>query len=204
MDLRKIFVILTAGLLALAASGATGAEKLVGQVKSKLASAPSVDVVFTINGGEGPVQGSATMAKDRYFLSTPVLTVWYDGRTQWTYLKSTDEVSITEPTADELIAANPFAILSAASDNYTLRQLTDSQGRKRVELTPKSKMSGISKIVLFIDPATYYPHAIVVNFDDGRSVDVVIDKVTAGTTKPVSAFRYDKNRFPATEIIDLR
>ncbi len=204
MDLRKIFTILTAGLLALAASGATGAGKLVGQVKSKLASAPSVDVVFTINGGEGPVQGSATMAKDRYFLSTPVLTVWYDGRTQWTYLKSTDEVSITEPTADELIAANPFAILSAASDNYTLRQLSDSQGRKRVELTPESKMSGISKIVLFIDPATYYPRAIVVNFDDGRSVDVVIDKVTAGATKPVSVFRYDKNRFPATEIIDLR
>lgn len=82
--------------------------------------------------------------------------------------------------------------------------LSDSQGRKRVEMTPKSRMTGISKIVLFVNAATNYPAAIVVSFDDGRSVDVVIDHIAAGSAKPVSTFRHDAKRFPATEIIDLR
>lgn len=190
------------GVVAFAATNP--AETLLSKVKARLSSAPSVEVTFTINGGEGPVQGSATMAADKYFMTTPVLTVWYDGRTQWTFLKSSGEVSITEPTADELMASNPFAILSSPADHYTLRMLGDSQGRKRVEMTPKSKMSGISRIVLFVNPSTSWPAAIVVSFDDGRSVDVVVDNISSGKAVPVGTFRYNSKRFPATEIIDLR
>ena len=190
------------GVVAFAATNT--AETLLSKVKTRLSSAPSVEVTFTINGGEGPVQGSATMAADKYFMTTPVLTVWYDGRTQWTFLKSSGEVSITEPTADELMASNPFAILSSPADHYTLRMLGDSQGRKRVEMTPKSKMSGISRIVLFVNPSTSWPSAIVVSFDDGRSVDVVVDNISSGKAVPVGTFRYNSKRFPATEIIDLR
>ena len=191
-----------AGAVAFAAGG--DAATLLKQVRARMAASPSVEATFTINGGDGPVQGNASMAADKYFMTTPVLTVWYDGRTQWTFLKSSGEVSITEPTVDELMESNPFAILSSPSDRYTLRMLGDSQGRKRVEMTPKSGLSGISKIVLFVDPTTHYPAAIVVNFDDGRAVDVVIDNITAAKAKPVGAFRYDSKRFPASEIIDLR
>lgn len=190
------------GMAAFAAGNA--AETLLSKVKAKIASSPSVEASFTINGGEGPVQGSATMAADKYFMTTPVLTVWYDGRTQWTFLKSSGEVSITEPNADELMASNPFAILSSPADHYKLQMLSDSQGRKRVEMTPKSRMSGISKIVLFVKPDTNYPAAIVVSFDDGRSVDVVIDNIASGGAKPAGVFHYDAKRFPSTEIIDLR
>lgn len=203
--MKKILTTLVfalAGAVAFAAGG--DAATILKQVRARMAASPSVEATFTINGGDGPVQGNASMAADKYFMTTPVLTVWYDGRTQWTFLKSSGEVSITEPTVDELMESNPFAILSSPSDRYTLRMLGDSQGRKRVEMTPKSGLSGISKIVLFVDPTTHYPAAIVVNFDDGRAVDVVIDNITAAKAKPVGAFRYDSKRFPASEIIDLR
>lgn len=203
--MKKILTILVSALAGAVAFAATGdAATLLKQVSAKMAASPSVEATFTINGGDGPVQGNASMAADKYFMTTPVLTVWYDGRTQWTFLKSSGEVSITEPTVDELMESNPFAILSSPADRYTLRMLGDSQGRKRVEMTPKSGLSGISKIVLFVDPSTHYPAAIVVNFDDGRAVDVVIDNITAAKAKPVGAFRYDSKRFPASEIIDLR
>lgn len=203
--MKKILTILVFALAGSVAFAATGdAATLLKQVSARMAASPSVEATFTINGGDGPVQGNASMAADKYFMTTPVLTVWYDGRTQWTFLKSSGEVSITEPTVDELMESNPFAILSSPADRYTLRMLGDSQGRKRVEMTPKSGLSGISKIVLFVDPSTHYPAAIVVNFDDGRAVDVVIDNITAAKAKPVGAFRYDAKRFPASEIIDLR
>lgn len=203
--MKKILTILVFALAGAVAFAATGdAATLLKQVSARMAASPSVEATFTINGGDGPVQGNASMAADKYFMTTPVLTVWYDGRTQWTFLKSSGEVSITEPTVDELMESNPFAILSSPADRYTLRMLGDSQGRKRVEMTPKSGLSGISKIVLFVDPSTHYPAAIVVNFDDGRAVDVVIDNITAAKAKPVGAFRYDSKLFPASEIIDLR
>lgn len=203
--MKKIFVAVIfciVGLSVLAAGNS--AEALLTKVRAKIASSPSIEAAFTINGGDGPLQGSATMSADKYFMTTPVLTVWYDGRTQWTFLKSSGEVSITEPTVEELMASNPFAILSSPADYYKVRMLGDSQGCKRVELTPKSKMSGISKIVVSVRPSTNYPAAITVSFDDGRSVDVVIDNMTSGNAKPLSTFRYDAKRFPATEIIDLR
>ena len=206
LNMKKIFA-LTA-LLAMVVFGAhaagNNAAALLAKVKSKIASSPSVEATFSINGGEGPVQGSATMAGEKYFMTTPVLTVWYDGRTQWTFLKSSNEVSITEPEVADLMASTPFAILSAPADSYKLRMLSDSEGRKRVELTPKSPLAGIENIVLFIKPATSLPAAIVVRFDDGRRVDVVIDNIAAGASKPISAFRYDAKRFPAQEVIDLR
>lgn len=203
--MKKILTTLIFALAGAVAFAATDdAATLLQQVRAKMAAAPSVEATFTINGGDGPVQGSASMAADKYFMTTPVLTVWYDGRTQWTFLKSSGEVNITEPTVDELMESNPFAILSSPADHYTLRMSGDSQGRKCVEMIPKSGISGISKIVLFVDPATHYPAGIVVNFDDGRAVDVVIDNMTAAKAKPVAAFRYDSKRFPATEIIDLR
>lgn len=180
------------------------AAGLLGKVKAAMSAKPSVDVTFTINGGAGPVQGSATMSADKYFMTTPALSVWYDGRTQWTFLKSSGEVSITEPTIDELMASNPFSILSSPAEYYTVRGLSDAGGRKRVELTPKQNMSGISKILLSVDPATSLPTAISINFDDGRKAEVVIDNIVGAQARPLSQFRYDSDRFPATEVIDLR
>lgn len=203
--MKKVFatiIFCLVGITVFAAGNA--AESLLAKVKAKILTSPSIELTFTINGEDGPVQGSATMAADRYFMSTPVLTVWYDGRTQWTFLKSSNEVSITEPTADELMVSNPFAILSSPADHYKLRMLNDSQGSKCVELVPKSKMSDISKIVLFVKPTTNYPAAIEVSFDDGRSVNVAIDNIVSGSEKPVAVFRYDAKRFPVKEIIDLR
>lgn len=109
VKMKRISAIVTFCLIGIAAFAAVNAaETLLSKVKAKFSASPSIEATFTINGGDGPVQGSATMAADRYFMTTPVLTVWYDGRTQWTFLKSSGEVSITEPTVEELMASNPF------------------------------------------------------------------------------------------------
>lgn len=80
---------------------------------------PAVEAQFTINGADGAVQGSALMAGAAFAFTTPQLDVWFDGRTQWVFLHSTGEVSITEPTADELATTNPFVVLSAYDTHYT-------------------------------------------------------------------------------------
>lgn len=188
-----------------AAHGATAtADAILQAMRSKLASSAAVDLVFTINGGDGPMQGSATLAGASFVFNTPALNVWYDGRTQWTYLSSTREVSITEPDSDELISSNPFAIINSYAGHYKVRRLKDASGHQRVELIPLDKMSPFSSINLVVDPSTHWPTAIVLNFSDNRKIEVVIDKINGRGSVPESTFTYNAARYPASEIIDLR
>ncbi len=207
MNMKRLLLILTAiaGCIGYACAASPDAAAILAKMKAKINASPSLEAVFTINGGEGPVEGNSVIAGSKYTMQTPQLRVWFDGRTQWTYLLNTGEVSITEPDASEQMASNPFAILSAHSDYYKSKRLSDSQGRYRVLLTPVGSASGIEKITLFINRATSLPSAIVINFDDGKSIEVVIDKISTGAAKPASAFRFDRAKFPTVqEIIDLR
>ncbi|MCM1066606.1 MAG: hypothetical protein NC418_03415 [Muribaculaceae bacterium] len=206
MTLKRYLLLplaLVAALMVSAAKAPTAAS-ILAAMRAKLSSSPAVEAVFTINGGSGPVQGSVILAGSKYSMSTPQMSVWFDGKTQWTLLNSSREVSITEPSPDELMETNPFAILSAHSDYYTARRLSDSNKRYRVELVPRDKGSIVERFVVFVDPATDMPSALAVHFDDGRRIDVVIDRISAAKAKSAATFTFDAKKHPALEIIDLR
>ena len=200
---RLLFIALTL-VSCVCASAVPSAAKILETMRSQMLATPAVEALFTINGGDGGVQGSMTVAGASFVMSTPQLKVWYDGKTQWTYLASSGEVSITEPTKEELTASNPFAILSSYATYYKARRLNDNNGRRCVELTPVSNGSGIESIVVIADQSGKWPQAINIKFDDGRSISLVVDSIK-GISKPAeSILRYDAKLQPATEIIDLR
>ncbi len=43
------------------------------------------------------VEGSIDMLSDKFVLQVPDMITWFDGTTQWTYLKSSEEVNISIP-----------------------------------------------------------------------------------------------------------
>lgn len=205
--LRLTLILLFAALFLhaeAAGQSKASAATILSSLRSRMASAPAVDAVFTINGGQGPVQGSVILSGAKYSMTTPQMSVWYDGRTQWTFLRNTNEVSITEPSADELLSTNPFAILSDQTGHYSARRLSDNSGRYRVELVPRDKNSIIKRYVLFIDPTDSWPRALTVEFDDNRRIEVVIENIGASAARNAATFAFDARKHPAAEIIDLR
>lgn len=44
------------------------------------------------------------MKGNKFKIEIPDAITWFDGTTQWVYIKDTDEVNITNPTGDELQA----------------------------------------------------------------------------------------------------
>lgn len=196
--------LLLAALLTAVAAMAQSAAELMRGVSAKLSQAPSVEVQFTINGTDGPMEGSAVLSGAYFTLTTPVLRVWFDGHTQWTMLSSTQEVSITEPTADEVMESNPFAILRDYASRYSVRRLPDVAGRKRVELKPlQTTDTEIERAVIIIG-ADGWPVGAEVHFEGNRMLGAAVDHISAGAAKPQSAFRYNPALYPAAEIIDLR
>lgn len=200
--LRSIIALLAIAVASQASASVTAAS-ILSDMRARLAKAKAVEAMFTLN-GETPVQGTATMSGVAFMFDTPQMAVWYDGKTQWAMLKSSGEVSITEPTADELTASNPFAILNSYQKSYKARRLSDSAGRYRVELTPLSPASGIKKIIIFADKTTKWPAVVEITFNDARKIELTVDSFKSIPAVPATKFRYDAKHFPATEIIDLR
>lgn len=202
--MKSLFIISLALLSAFSSFAAETASDILETMRKHMLAKPAVEAKFTIKGGQGAVQGSITISGASFTMSTPQLKVWYDGKTQWSYLDSTGEVSITEPTAEELTVSNPLAILSSYSAHYKVRRLNDNKGRKCVELSPIEKNTGIENIVVIADESGNWPDAVDIMFDDNNRISLVIDKID-GIAKPSEKiFRYDPILQPASEIIDLR
>lgn len=180
------------------------ASSIMTSLQRQILSSPAIEVQFTIKGGKETVQGSAIIQGAAFTFTTPQVDVWYDGRTQWAYLPSTQEVTITEPTVDELTAVNPFAIMRSYETAYSIRRLPDVKTNHRVSLTPKNAHSGIVDIIITTDATSAWPTALQVKFDDGRLIDLQIDRISGRPAPPQEAFKYDTKRHPNADVIDLR
>lgn len=189
--------------MAVNAGAAVTAASVMAGMRATITSSPAIEAVFTINGGDGPVQGSIEMSGARFALTTPQLRVWYDGKTQWSMLNSSKELNISEPTVDELTASNPFSILSNYADTYNIKLLPDHKNMRRVELTPRIKGNGIGRIIICADKSNR-PTAFTISFDDGQQIAVSIDNFRSRKALPDKTFSYDAKLFPASETIDLR
>ncbi len=183
---------------------ATIVESIMDAMRSKFAAAKTVEILFTLSNNGQTEQGSALVSGASFFLETPSINVWYDGRTQWALIKSLEEVNITEPTADELASTNPFAILNDYASYFKARKIDASAGSRRVQLTPKDKNSLIAEIAITVSVATNFPQSVVLLMDDGRKMSIKVDAIKSITAKPEATYRYDSKKFPAKEIIDLR
>ena len=83
--------------------------------------AEGVEIAFEVRAPEGTSEGRIRLKGEKFRLDTEGITTWFDGRTQWTYLENSDEVNVSEPTAEELQSINPYAWLAVYKDGYTLK-----------------------------------------------------------------------------------
>jgi hypothetical protein len=60
--------------------------------------------------------------------------MWFDGTTQWTYLKSNDEVSVTTPNETQQQALNPYNFINMYKSGFKYTMSTGASDYK-VHLT---------------------------------------------------------------------
>ncbi|MDE6269407.1 MAG: hypothetical protein K2M12_00955, partial [Muribaculaceae bacterium] len=136
---RTVFLSILLACSVAVASAAESAASLLQRCAARLSQSPSVSAQFSIRNSDGEdIDGTILLARECFKLTSPVMHIWYDGHTQWAALSATREVNITEPKAEELLASNPFAIVSSYASRYNARLLPAKAGAReqRVELTP--------------------------------------------------------------------
>ncbi len=203
-SIRQIYALLLILLSASIAQAADAGTNIMKRCADKFKAAPSVTVDFMIAHSAGEDHGTLTMCKDLFKIVTPAMSVWYDGTTHWSYLKSNNEVNITEPTGEELMESNPFELISSYASHFDCRALTSSPSSDIVELTPKTNDLSISSAKITISKSTGWPTAMVIVFDGGNTSSVSIQSVKPGPALSKAQFKFDKSSLPGVEVVDLR
>jgi outer membrane lipoprotein-sorting protein len=152
--------------------------------------------------------GKACMKGDKFKIEIPDAVTWFDGATQWVYVKDTEEVNISNPTGEELQGISPSMLFSIYKKGYNLTY----KGEKRiggktiqeVELAPQKKNADITKILVQIDKTNNIFSKIILTDKVGMQNTLTIKDYRTGTTMPDTTFSFSKNDYPRAEIVDLR
>lgn len=201
---NKVAALVVAVCLAFAADAAEPAKTTVTKCSAALKAAPSLTATFLLDSDNGQIPGSLTMSGRCFKLITDRLSIWYDGKTQWTYVPENEEVNITEPTADELLETNPVEIINASMSKYSARVVRTEGSVRTIELKPLKPGSSIVSAELSIDTARNLPTRVVAVFTNGSRLIANIANVKIGKAIPRSAFVYDTKLHPSAETVDLR
>ena len=124
--------------------------------------------------------GTITMRGDRFTLEMFDMEAAFDGKTLYVYSATTDELTLSTPTEQELMEANPFRYAQALSKVCTITEQPSTgdagvppAGRKQgggantttnitITLTPNDQTAGIQRFTLRIQKDTMLPLSVEV------------------------------------------
>lgn len=168
-----------------------------------------VKITFSVRAPEGNTNGSIRLKGDKFLLETEGVTTWFDGRTQWSYLASSDEVNVSEPTPEELQSINPYSWLSLYKQDYKLKvaktgNASDDTAYK-VVMNATKRSQDMQCIILYIEKGSFRPLKLSMVQRDSKDAAVVfINSYQTGKNYDDSLFVFDRKAYPTAELVDLR
>ena len=189
-------MMLVAALLAVG-----GYAQTAKSVLDKAAATITAPQGFKMSATSGSTSGTIAIKGKKFYATTPQATVWFDGKTQWTYMKNNDEVNVSNPTEAQLQAINPYNFINLYKRgyNYTI----NTAGKDYVvHLLANSGERKIKELFVTVDKKNYQPKQVKMlqgkkwtTFDISN---IKKEKLADGQ------FRFNSKDFPKAEIIDLR
>jgi outer membrane lipoprotein-sorting protein len=193
---------------------AQDARAILDKASGAYTKAGAVTASFTLDAKDAKAKntysydGKAYMKGDKFKIEIPDAITWFDGTTQWVYVKDTEEVNISNPTGEELQGISPSVLFSIYKKGYDLSY----KGEKReagktlqqVELSPQKKNADITKILVSVDKATSIFYKIILTDKAGIQNTLTIKSYQAGSNIPDATFTFNKKEYPNAGIVDLR
>lgn len=184
------------------------AKSILDRTSENFRNAGGVKATFTVRTSDGSTTGAIRLKGAKFLLEADGMTTWFDGRTQWSYLASSDEVNVSEPSMEELQSINPYAFLSLHKHGYKekLAKTDNSQDSSlyKVVLTTTDRKKDLQSIIFYITKKTFRPVRVSMTQRGGETVVIIINSYQTGQTYPDTLFVFDKKAYPKAEVIDLR
>lgn len=200
--MKKIVLAITLLLLLAGTASAQTARKVLDKCASTVSQSGGVTASFTMNSAQyGNASGTVSIKGKMFHVQSSATTMWFDGKTLWTYMPSNDEVNISTPTAQQLQSLNPYHFISMYKQGYAYT-MTSSATAYNVHLTSTDAQHKIGEAFITVDKGSYAPTEIRLLQGD-RWTTFTISGLKA-ERQPDSKFRFNSSAYPDAEIIDLR
>jgi outer membrane lipoprotein-sorting protein len=198
--MKKIVLTMTL-LLATAASYSQTATQVLDKAAQKLTIKTGVSANFKATTTQGTISGTIAVKGNKFMATTQHTKVWFDGKTQWTYLTRNDEVNISNPKESELQSLNPYNFLTMYKKGY--KSTMSKNGTSYVvHLTADSKAKKVQEMFITVDSKSYALSQVkMLQGKKWITFDVSNLKQEALAD---AMFSFNAKDFPSAEVIDLR
>ena len=149
----------------------------------------------------GSSSGTIAVKGRKFCVTTDIASIWFDGKTQWTYLKKNDEVSVTTPTEVQLQTLNPYNFITMYKKGFK-QTMTTNASSYNVHLTADNSSKKISEMFITIDKKSYTPTEVKV-LQGNKWTTFTISNLQKSKLDD-AMFRFNSKDFPTAEVIDLR
>ena len=199
---RTVFIsILLALTVSIYAQNAALAKKVLDKTAAVVGNKTGASASFSMSGKYGKAAGTIAIKGRKFHARTGQAIVWFDGKTEWTYMKNTDEVNITTPTEAQQQAMNPYQFINIYKNGFNLGVKTIGSNYQ-VHLTAKDKKRSIQEMYILINKSTYKPLQVKMRQANGWTT-INISQFKA-TNISDATFIFNAKNYPDAEIIDLR
>lgn len=194
----------------------TKAKEILEKVTKTMQSLTSLDAKFSyemenkVENVKDKSVGSIVLKGKKYKLNIPQLGTQMicDGKTIWTYMVNSNEVTIADldESTDELM--DPAKIFTIYEKGFNYKFLNESVDAGvpvyNIELTPQKPSGDIQKIKLMIDKQKMLIHGAIMNGKDGNTINVIVTQLKTDGSYADSDFVFDTKKYKGIEVVDMR
>ena len=128
-----------------------------------------------------------------FYLECGGVKSWFDGKTQWSYVEQNEEVTISNPSPEELQSINPYALINSYASlfdyRYGTRHTIKGKQGDEIILTPRQKGQ---------------PLYITIRLSNGQTQEFRILSYKTRQAYTDDTFRFNPKHYPDAEVIDMR
>lgn len=186
----------------MAQSNTAQARAILDKTSKVIGHKSGVSASFTLkNPTTGNVSGTIAVKGGKFNARTPQAIVWFNGKTQWTYMKKNNEVNISTPTQAQQQMMNPYTFINVYKTGYKMSS-AKAGASYEVHLVAQNQKRSIQEMYVTVNSKTYVPSCVKMKHN-GRWYTVTISNFSA-KKQPDSLFTFNSKDYPSAEVIDLR
>lgn len=194
------FVVLSLVVCSVFGQNAVKARKILDKTAAVVGAKSGATASFSMSGKYGSQSGTIAIKGNKFNARTGNATMWYDGKTQWTYMKSTNEVNVSTPTEAQQQSMNPYKFITIYKTGFAMDMKSVGKGYQ-IHLVAQNKKRSIQEMYITVS-ASYQPQQVRMRQQKGWTT-INISNFHARKLSD-NTFRFNAKDYPKAEVIDLR
>ena len=188
--------------LCVSAQNAAQAVKILDKTASVVGRKGGASANFSVSGKSlGAASGTIAIKGNKFYAHTPKTTVWFNGKTQWTYMNTTNEVNVTNPNEAKQAQMNPYKFITIYKTGYDL-SMKSVGSSYQIHMTAQNKQRSLQELYITINKKSYNPTSV--RMLQGKNWTTINISNFKAKNQSNNIFSFNSKDYPKAEIIDLR